>query len=303
VIGVGFEVTVKQTATVQGRDIQWTERRLAFRSFERAASDAEKLAESIARAHSQLLALNQRRQGKKRLDADQLAQACTAIIQRHRVEGILNWRLETTLQQRTVRAWKDRPARRQCQQRHEVKVELDREALLKQQQQLGWSFYATNHPIEQCPLPRAVLAYRGQHTIEHGFGRLKGRPLGLLPLFLKDETRVVGLIHLLVIALRLLCVTQFVVRRNLAQTKVESEREIKGLYASQASRATSRPTTELMLEAFEGVSLLIGKDEQRQTVAWLTPLNGLQKRILDLLGFSHDIYLRLVTHFQNLAPN
>jgi hypothetical protein len=37
-------------------------------------------------------------------------------------------------------------------------------------------------------------------------------------------------------------------------------------------------------------------------VAWLTPLNELQKGILDLFGFSHDIYLRLVTNFQNLAP-
>ena len=149
---------------------------------------------------------------------------------------------------------------------------------------------------------RAVLAYRQQHTVEQGVGRLKGRRLGLLPLLLKDQTRVVGLIHLLVIAWRLLCVTQFVVRRNLAQAKGESERQIKGLYAGQASRATSRPTTERMLEAFEGVSLLIGKDEQGHTVAWLTPLNQLQKRILALLGFSHDIYLRLGTHFQNLVP-
>jgi hypothetical protein len=57
-----------------------------------------------------------------------------------------------------------------------------------------------------------------------------------------------------------------------------------------------------MLGAFEGVSLMIGKNEQGETVAWLTPLNELQKRILELLGFSPEIYLRLVTHFQNLAP-
>jgi hypothetical protein len=57
-----------------------------------------------------------------------------------------------------------------------------------------------------------------------------------------------------------------------------------------------------MLEAFEGVSLMIGKNEQGDMVAWLTPLNGLQQRTLELLGFSQEIYLRLVTRFQNLAP-
>lgn len=57
-----------------------------------------------------------------------------------------------------------------------------------------------------------------------------------------------------------------------------------------------------MLEAFDGINLVIGTNGQGQTVARLAPLNELQKRILDLLGFSQEIYLRLVTHFQNLAP-
>jgi hypothetical protein len=34
----------------------------------------------------------------------------------------------------------------------------------------------------------------------------------------------------------------------------------------------------------------------------MAPLNELQKRILDLLGFSQEIYLRLGTNFENLAP-
>jgi len=174
--------------------------------------------------------------------------------------------------------------------------------MLKQQEQLGWSFYLTNLRADECSLEQAVLAYRDQYTIEQGLGRLKGRPLGLLPLFLKDDERVTGLIHLLVIALRLLCVAQFVARRRLAEATLESDRRIKGLYAGQASRAISNPITERMLEAFKGINLLIGEDSQGWTVAWLTPLNELQMRILDLFGFSHEIYLRLVTNYQNLAP-
>jgi len=302
-IGVGFEITVARTAPFTGGyRTTWTERILAFSSFERATKEAKKLDEATERTQKELLKLNEHKQGKKCLDREQTAQACAEIVKRHRLEGVVHFSIETQVIEREVRAWRDRPARTEREDRHEVKAELDQQALRERQQQLGWSFYATNHSRDQLPLQRAILAYRGQYTIEQGFGRLKGRRLGLLPLFLKLDLHVVGLIHLLVIGLRLLCLVQYVGRRKLAEAEVESERQIKGLYVGQASRATTRPTTELMLGAFEGVNLMIGKNEQGQTVAGLTRLNELQKRILDLLGFSQEIYLRLVTHFQNLTP-
>jgi transposase len=301
-IGVGFEVELQQTATLEGRQIEWMERRLAFRSDERAKVEAQYLAQRVSRAQGELLKLNKRKQGIRLLDNAALVEACTEILKRQEVEGILKWRIETSLEEKQVHAWRDRPARRESKERFEVCVETDQEALLKEQEQLGWSFYLTNQRAGECSLEQAVLAYRDQYTIEQGLGRLKGRPLGLLPLFLKDDNRVTGLIHLLVIALRLLCVAQFVARRKLAEATLEKDRQIKGLYAGQASRAISHPTTERMLEAFKGINLLIGEDAQGRTLAWLTPLNELQKRILDLFGFSHEIYIRLVTNFQNLAP-
>jgi hypothetical protein len=57
-----------------------------------------------------------------------------------------------------------------------------------------------------------------------------------------------------------------------------------------------------MLKAFEGISLMVGTDKRGRTVTWLTPLSELQKRIIDLFGFTHDVYLRLVTDFQYLTP-
>lgn len=302
-IGVGFEITVWRAAPFTGgARATWTERILVFSSFDRAQREAKKLDQAVEDARSELAQLNEPKQGKKRLDAEQTAEACAQIVKRHAVAGIVNFSVATQVVERKVRAWKDRPARTEHEHLHEVKVRLDQASLQTRRQQLGWSFYATNHTRDRLPLQRALLAYREQQTIEQGFGRLKGRRLGLLPLFLKLDLHVAGLIHLLVIGLRLLCLVQFVVRRKLAEAKTESERQIKGLYAGQASRATTRPTSELMLGACEGVSLMIGKNEKGQTVAWLTPLNELQKRILDLLGFSQEIYLRLVTHFQNLAP-
>jgi transposase len=301
-IGLGFEMSVERTArNSDGDRVAWSERILAFSPFERALREAKELDEAIESGQRELLKLNERKQGKKCLDAEQTAQACAQIVKRHGIEGILNWRLETQVFERQVRGWKGRPGRTESQQQCEVKVELDLAALLKRRQDLAWSFYATNSNQEQLPLVRAVFVYRGQYTIEQGMGRLKGCRLGVSPLFLRLDSHVAGLIHLLVIGLRLLCLVQFVVRRQLAAAESESERQIKGLYKGQASRATTQPTTESMLTVFEGLSLMIERNEKGQTVARLTQLKDLHRRILDLLGFSQEIYLRLVTYFKNLA--
>jgi transposase len=53
-------------------------------------------------------------------------------------------------------------------------------------------------------LPQGVWAYRGQYRIEDDWTRLKGRSLGLTPVYLQDEARIQGLVYLLSVALRLL---------------------------------------------------------------------------------------------------
>lgn len=131
----------------------------------------------------------------------------------------------------------------------------------------------------------AVLAYRGEFIIERGFNRYRGKILGLTPLFLSSTTRIKSLIRLLSIGLRVLCLVEFAVREALR----EKAEKLDGIYPGNPKRATARPTTEMMLQAFEGISLVVssfgGKD-------WfnVTPLNAVQSRILDLLGFPSTIY-------------
>jgi len=64
-------------------------------------------------------------------------------------------------------------------------------------------------------MSEAVLAYRQEYLIEHGFARYKGKTLGLTPLYLSSTTRVKGLIRLLSIGLRVLCLLEFSVREAL----------------------------------------------------------------------------------------
>ena len=44
-----------------------------------------------------------------------------------------------------------------------------------------------------------MLAYRSAYLIERGFGRLKGQPLSLTPMYWEREEHVTGLIRLLAV--------------------------------------------------------------------------------------------------------
>ena len=155
---------------------------------------------------------------------------------------------------------------------------------------LGWRVYATNTPAEEFPLTQAVLAYRSEYVIERAFGRLKGRPLSLTPMYLQRDDHATGLIRLLSIGLRVLTLLEFVVRRRLAAEGAK----LAGLYAGNPKRATAKPTAERLLEAFQEITLTVIQ-ETHQTHRHLTPLSELQQHILALVGFPPDIYTRLST--------
>jgi transposase len=97
-----------------------------------------------------------------------------------------------------------------------VEVRVDEAALESAVRRLGWRMYSTNQPVEQLSLEQAVLAYRSAYLVERSLGRLKGRPLSLTPMYVHRDDHATGLIRLLSIALRVLTLLEFVVRRQLA---------------------------------------------------------------------------------------
>ena len=130
--------------------------------------------------------------------------------------------------------------------------------------------------------------YRQQPRLERGISRLKSRNLHIRPIFLHDEQRIMGLTWLLLLALRVIVLLEFRVRRELAQR----EEAIVGLNPASKNQATTTPTTERMLRAFGNITFSIVKlgDTVHHHVSPLTPT---QHHILSLLHLSVDIYLRL----------
>ena len=252
-VALGFTYTVELSAPDQaGQSQTWHERRLVVRSLAGAARQEQSLRQRVARAVTEINALDKRQQGKPRLPDEAAAyQAAAAILAKHRVEGLVTVTVTTDVHEAVKRRYGTRLATTVRSEHVRVGAASDEVTLVHTVRRLGWRVYATNHTAEALSLAQGGAAYRSEYLIEQGFGRLKGHSLALTPLFLHNAQRVVALICLLSIALRVLVLIQFVVRRNLQQ----ADAPLKGIYPGQPGRATAQPTTEMMLWAFRGVTL------------------------------------------------
>jgi transposase len=292
-IAEGYERLVTLTAIVNGQLVTWVERRLVVRSLMQAHAGECRLRDRLAKAQAAIEALNAPRRGKRRYrEATPLRQAVDAVLSQYQVEGLLTVTVAETVRERPVRRYGQRPATVRVQRTFSVTAVVDEAALHRALERLGWRVIATNQPADQLPLAQAVLAYREEYLIERGFGRLKGHPLSLTPMYPLREDHATGLIRLLSIGLRVLTLLEFEARRRLATAGAP----LTGVYAGNPKRATAQPTAERLLEAFREITLTV-----IQTAEWsyrhLTPLSVVQQRILTLLGFSPDLYRRLCADF------
>jgi transposase len=279
-IAEGYAFTLTQTATVNGREVTWTEQRLGVlvvHSLAHAERHAAALDKRVAKAVAELEALNVRKQGKKRLGEEELRAAAERVVTRPGVEGLVGCRVTTTRTKVQRRKYKDRPAGVKVLPTSTVQVRVNAAAVAAAKPPYGGRVYATNALV--LGLVAAVLAYRGQYGVEHGFARWKGKSLGLTPLYLQTPGRVAGLVPLLSVGLRLLTLLEFVVRRALGRR----EEKLRNVYPGQAGRGTSRPSAALLLEAFRGLDLRVVEAAGKRYVV-VRPLDAVQKRILALLN-------------------
>jgi transposase len=291
-IAEGYERTEILTATVGGKTITWEERRLVVRSLQQAQAATAALHVRLEKAQTALQGLNERRQGKQRFtDIEALRQAAETVLERYRVAGLLQVSYPESVQERQVRPYGKRPAETRIERTLACQVGRDEAAIQQASAALGWRVYGTNQDQTALSLEQAVLAYREEYLVERNFGRLKGKPLSLTPMYLQDDRRATGLIRLLSIGLRVLTLLEGTARQRLA----ESRATLAGLFAGNPKRTTARPTAEALLEAFRDIHLtlvLIGPQTHRH----ISPLSDLQQKILALWDLPADIYSRLVSN-------
>lgn len=289
VIAQGYETLVEMEVEDGDQTIHWQERRLIIQSIEGNLAASRHVLERLEKAEKAIGELMVRKQGKPRLTSRiQVEEQVQSILSSLRVEGLLEVSIQETVTEQSVRAYRGKPSAPRQIWSFQVQTQRDQEAIKRAIKVLGWRVYATNQMTEALGLEAAVEAYRDEYLVERNFGRLKGHPLSLGPLYVQRDDHRVGLIRLLTIALRVVTILEGVVRSALA----ESHQEIEGLFAGNPKRRTAQPTTERMLEAFNEITLTIVSGPglvQRH----LPLLSALQQQILALCGFSPAVYTRL----------
>jgi transposase len=282
-VAEGFSVDVELAATVGDQEVRWTERRWLVRSQAYARAQEAALERRLGKATQALRELVVRKRGKKPLVHAELMEAAQAIVRREGVDGLLSYTVRATMATRQVRAYRDRPARQETEVFFEIDVCRAEMLIEEKKREMGWQVYGTN--AVAMALAPVVWAYRGQYRIEDDWSRLKGRSLGLTPLYLQDEGRIQGLVYLLSLALRVLTLLEWVVRQRLRQEGTK----LQGVYAGQPGRQTARPSAELLLGAMKTISVSV-VEVNGQTHALLSPLTEVQTRLLELLGLQPDLY-------------
>ena len=292
-IAEGYEQNISLSAEIDHKTITWTERRLVIHSFQYAHAMQEGLHKRLEKAQTELLELNEHKQGKQQFeDATGMQTAVDKILKHHRVVGLLKLNILDESTERHIRAYGVRPARTEIEHTLTLQAEMDDQAIQEAERWLGWRVYATNHPQDLLPLDKAVLAYREEYLVEHGFGRLKGKPLSLSPMYLQSDERATGLIRLLSIGLRILTLVEYQARKCL----MDLNEKLSGIYAGNPKRDTAHPTAEAMLQAFKGIYLSVVTIGE-QILYHVTPLSDVQNKILSLLDFPTGIYAQLAFHF------
>lgn len=301
VIAKGFTVTEKhgdsQQENGEAYAYEWEERRFIVLSPEYAKKQQIQLEKRIKKAKVAIEKLLERRRGYSYpKTVAQLKEKVSLVLSAHGCEAYLSVTITEETVSKQIRAYKERPAR--VEKRIELQVEIAEKAEnLKQAYRLmGWRAYATNAPEDKLSLAKAVDVYRDAYLHEHGYSRLKGKPLSLTPMFLQKEDQITGLIRLLSLALRVLTLIEFVVRKQLAAEGVA----LQGVYAGNRKRRTKTPRTETLLNVFKGIILTIIHDGDKEWVH-LNPLKPTQKRILQLLGMTEEIYTSLVPEFTKVV--
>jgi transposase len=295
-VAAGFSVDVELTATVGDKPVRWTERRWLVRSQAYAQAQEAALERRLGRATQALRELTVRKQGKKPLVHAELMEAAQAIVTREGVNGLLSHTVRAMTATRPVRAYRGRPRRQETEVFFEIDVCRAETRIQEKKREMGWQAYGTN--ALTMTLAQAVWAYRGQYRIEDDWSRLKGRSLGLTPLYLQDEERIQGLVYLLSLALRILTLLEWVVRERLQNEGAK----LQGIYAGQPGRQTARPSAELLLRVMKTISVSV-VEVNGQTHAMLSPLSEVQTRLLELWGLPPDLYEKVARGFPEPPVN
>jgi len=157
-------------------------------------------------------------------------------------------------------------------------VTMDETKLAEAQRSLGCFIIATNEMDSNCLSALAMLEnYKSQGvSVERGFRFLKDPLFFAHSLFLKKPERVMVLLMIMGLSLLIYSLAERKLRQALQETNAS--------IPSQTRKPTQRPTMRWVFLLFEGLDILLVKQNDEIVLRLLLNLRPVQKQVIKLLG-------------------
>lgn len=286
-VGQGFEVAKTMIGQDENGEFQWSERWLVIRSECHAKKQQAGFLKRLENAEKAV----QCSTAKGKESADEWAIRLRNNIEEQGLSKFLMVEVHEKIYQEKHYSKRGRPTAKTpyyLETIVEMSCRVDRQeaAIEAHQQLMGWRIYVTNTAKTRMTLTQSVRYYRDEYMVERGFHRFKRGSLPVLPLFLRIDERIKGLVFLLFIALQALTLIEFVVRRELAKT----DENLAGLVPGNPKNVQTKPTVERLLAAFKELNLFIQRRGDTIVGHLVEKLSLLQEKILSLLKIPKEIY-------------
>ena len=157
------------------------------------------------------------------------------------------------------------------------KISVDETKLAEAQCSLGRFIIATNEMDSTLPAKALLENYKGQGiSVERGFRFLKDPLFFAHSLFLKKPELVMALLMIMGLALLIYSLAERKLRQSLQETNTS--------IPSQTRKPTQRPTMRWVFLLFEGLDILLVKQNDEIVLRQRLNLRPAQEQVIILLG-------------------
>jgi transposase len=287
-VGHGFSIERAMQATLEdGSPYTWIERWLVTQSLAHAQRQRTALQDRLTKTTTELSRLK----AKTDETLQEYLSRAERILHQRQLVGLLTVTavesITTTKQyENRGRPGSDSPYTLVEERHLHLDIHPDQTAIQEQLDLAGWRIYVTNVPATRMSLEQAMAYYRDEWLVEHGFHRFKKGCLPALPLFLRLDERIRGLMFLLMIALQALTLLEFVAQRQLKADQTT----IAGLVPGNPKMKTDHPSAERILAQFDGLHLFIEETDTLLNARMIERLSPLQQRLLAILDIPQAVY-------------
>ncbi|MCP4195777.1 MAG: IS1634 family transposase, partial [Proteobacteria bacterium] len=257
-------------------------------SSEKRQRDRKSREVRLAKAEQDLLELNTRLNTRNLKTKEEIEAATASIVEKHDVTGLLTLRIGTSQEQDRIQIGKGRPGK---QTRYEIRT--------RKIYNLTWTRNLSALKIEarldgifpllctdtELTAKEVLQAYKYQPRLEKRFNQFKSFH-NVAPFLFKKVSRVEANLFLFFIALMLQALLEREVRSKMTADG------LKSLLLYPEEREADRPTTNKIIDIFDGVSTYSIIQDGHVVEEFKDDLNETQMTILRYLNISESEYWR-----------